>query len=71
MNNFMRAFFTLDLWIALSLITTMVCNILFGHNQALMITISIACGTINALFCVLGSASMNFYKRKEVKKIMK
>ena len=41
MSKFIKAFFALDLWIALSLITTVIVNMLFSHDQVIMITLSI------------------------------
>lgn len=68
MNKFLKAFFILDLWIALSLITTIIANILITKNQGLFITISVACALVNGVFCSLMSNSFNFGKKKESKK---
>lgn len=69
MSKFIKGFFALDLWIALSLITTMLANMLFSYDQILMITLSIVFALVNAIFCVIIMKSVNFYKTKSIKRI--
>ena len=67
MNKFLKAFFILDLWIALSLITTVAANIIIGENQGVFITISVICALVNGIFCSLISGSFSFGKRNSKK----
>ena len=67
MNKFLKAFFILDLWIALSLITTIAANIIIDENQVVFITISIICALVNGVFCSLISSSFNFGKKTSKK----
>lgn len=69
MSKFIKAFFALDLWIALSLITTVIVNMLFSHDQVIMITLSIALALVNGIFSVIAMKSINLYRKKSIKRI--
>ena len=68
MNKFLKAFFVLDLWIALSLITTIIANIIIVNNQAVFASVSIVCAFVNGIFCLLISNSFNFKRKNNSKK---
>lgn len=71
MAKVIKGFFTIDLWLALTLITTMLANILIVDNKGFFITVTIACALVNAIFCVLAISSINFYKKKSTKEFLK
>ena len=70
MNKFLKAFFALDLWIALSLITTIITNIFFSSNEVLMLSLSIVFALVNAVFSIITIKSINFYKTRNMKEII-
>ena len=69
MNKFIKWFFGLDLWIALTLITTMVVDIFFSRTRGngMMISFSIGLALLNIIACVVIINSVTFYKNKEIK----
>lgn len=67
MNKFLKLFFGLDLWIALSLMTTMMVDMIFSSRNAAMIACSIGLAIINVITCLVVINSINFYKNKTVK----
>ena len=67
MNKFLKVFFGLDLWIALTLMTSMVVDMFFKGDNALMITFCLGFALVNAITCVLIIRSINFYKNKSIK----
>ena len=45
-----RALFALDFWIASTLITTMVGNMFFQNDKVILISFSLICAVVNAIF---------------------
>ena len=73
-NVLLTALATLDLWIAATLITSLICNMLLKGNGVLMIVITIVCAIINAIFWsfIAFKVYSNFFsKKKEVKGIIR
>ena len=67
MNRFLKVFFGLDLWIALTLMTSMIVSMFFSEDNALMITFCLGFALVNSITCVLTIKSINFYKNKSIK----
>ena len=73
-NVFLNALFALDLWVALTIITTVILNIIVGEDRGLMITFASVVACVNAIFCSLIVVKVNskfFSKRKESKTMIK
>lgn len=73
-NKFLNALFALDLWIASTIITTIIINMVLQNNRGLMVTFATILAVVNAIFWSLIFVKFNskfFSNKKEVKRMIK
>ena len=73
-NKFLNALFALDLWIASTIITTIIINMVLQNNRGLMVTFATILAVVNAIFWLLIVVKFNskfFSNKKEVKRMIK
>lgn len=73
-NKFLNALFALDVWIASTIITTIIINMVLQNNRGLIVTFATILAVVNAIFWSLIVVKFNskfFSNKKEVKRMIK